>query len=105
MIFYADIVMLAVTGLLCWIGIFSKAFHDNLLQRLGLGILAIFCWGRAFVVHEYGIGNELYVWSHFGTFLFAIGTWWKFSLRTWFVKHHAAWIPYGRRKEDLDVSV
>lgn len=103
-----DVLILGLTGIICVIGIFSDRFDDNFIQRLGMCILAMASWGRAWFVVEHGVGQEIYVWYHLGAFFFAFGTLWKFSVRAYFSERSNTWwkrhFPYGRRKDDADVS-
>lgn len=96
-----DILILTLTGIMCWIAIFSSTFDDNFFQRFGLGVIGISTWARAIYVWEWGIGQELFVWFHLGVFVFAVGTYWKFSLRLWAARHKWTWpFPYERRRSE-----
>jgi hypothetical protein len=98
-----DLFVLVTTGFICLLGIASSKFSDNLFQRIGLALLCMSCLARALAVYNYGVGQEIYVWLHTGMWFFAVGTWWKFSLRAWMGnrKRSLVWykdhFPYDRR--------
>lgn len=41
-----SILALSITGSLCAVAIFSHRFDDNLLQRIGLALVALWCLAR-----------------------------------------------------------
>lgn len=77
-----SVTSLVIVILLCLVGAFSAKFNDNLLQRLGLGLVAIAMWPRLESLVEFsGYAKHMPDWTllgqHLGLACYALGTAWK----------------------------
>lgn len=96
---YLNIVSLFGTALICTIAIFSESFDDSLIQRLGLAIVAIATFSRAWNCLGAPESELIYIWKNIGIFLFAAGTAIKFTIRHFAINNiiDRAEFPYDRR--------
>lgn len=71
-----SLLCLVVTGLLATWAVLSRHYDDSLLQRLGLGIIATGCLGRALerLTEDVPDPPPILLWSQVGLALYAIGT-------------------------------
>lgn len=69
-----SIVALAVTGALCTWGVFSGAYDDTLLQRVGMSCLALWCWARLPIKLETLETEPVHLVLHVGLAVYAVGT-------------------------------
>lgn len=100
------LVVTLINGIICLVGVVSKNFHDNTLQRIGMAILCITSWSRSYSLMQDAVELSLLrSWVHLGIFFFAVGTCYKVSFSVWLAKHprYWNWYNFGRRKEDLNV--
>lgn len=100
--------ILAANFLLCVLAIFSKSFEDNLLQRLGISIMALFEMIRLVQVVEGDTMGPYRQWIHIAVFFYGIGTLLKQAIR---IKIAPKWPGifithiYTRRKTDCPEMV
>lgn len=103
---HAVLVITLINGTLCFIGVWSKKFDDNLFQRCGLALLCMTSWSRSYSLFtEVATMDLLRSWIHMGIFFFAVGTYYKVMFRVWVSHHSWVWIRFGRRKEDRHVPL
>lgn len=71
--------LLVTGGIAAW-GVFSPHFDDNLIQRLGLSIVATGCAARAFerITQDVPEPPPALLWSQVGLALYALGTVYRF---------------------------
>lgn len=65
----------------CMFGAISKTFHDNLLQRVGMAVLAIGCSSRVQAIFETQAVKNDWVLVHVGMAIIAGGTMLRVVLR------------------------
>lgn len=75
---------LAITGSIAAWGIFSIHFDDNLLQRIGLSIVATGCGARIFerLTTDVPAPPPALLWSQVGLMLYAVGTVFRFWIQS-----------------------
>ena len=75
-----SLLCLVVTGGICAWGIFSHHFDDNLLQRLGLSVVATGCAARIVerLADDIPAPPPALLWSQVGLAVYAVGTVWRF---------------------------
>lgn len=69
-----SVVCLALTGILCVVGILSEMFDDTLWQRAGMSILAFFCFGRIVSVWDDKFISDSFFGIHLGMAMYAVAT-------------------------------
>lgn len=65
---------LLATAFACLVAVFSRSFNDNLLQRIGLGLISIGATGVGLRVWNTGFVSTDAAWVHVGMFVMALGT-------------------------------
>jgi hypothetical protein len=93
----------------CLLGVISNKFNDNIMQRIGMGLLCIASLARADTLwNKMPEMSLLRSWIHIGIFFFAFGTWYKVTAHAWLLAHPKYWswfhFPPHRRKDDEHVS-
>lgn len=75
---------LIVTGAIATWGVFSTHFDDNLIQRVGLSVVATGCFVRAVerLAREVPEPPPALLWSQVGLALYAIGTVWRLWIQS-----------------------
>ena len=81
MLWLLSCMCLGVTGALCIAGVLSHHFNDNLLQRAGMALLGIFCFGRATSIWHAQFASADWFGVHLGMAVYALGTAWKVYAR------------------------
>lgn len=71
---YFIVTILVINVALLILGIFAKVFQDNLLQRMGLAVLALFEVIRVSQVVQGDVMNPYKQWVHIGIFFYCLGT-------------------------------
>ena len=66
-------VLLVCVGVLATLAVLSKRYQDNLMECIGLSLIALFCLLRAPVRWEAGATEGVNFILHIGLFCFAIG--------------------------------
>ena len=72
---------LYLTAFLCVIGILDEDILDNLLERVGMGILVLGCMGRAKYVVESQMVDPTWIPVHAGMAVYAAGGAFRIALR------------------------
>lgn len=100
---YFIVTILSINILLLILGIFAKSFQDNLLQRIGLIILALFEVIRVSQIVQGEAINPLRQWIHIGIFFYCVGTLLKYLIRVDYVPRWPSMFithTYNRREDD-----
>ena len=92
----ASIACLAIVAVLCAVGAFSRAYPDNMLQRIGMSSMGVWCTAQAVDMIQSMHTDSVQLMLHIGLATFAVGT----ALRVRQV-HRA---PHCRRAEDLPMQ-
>lgn len=69
-----SIAALSITALLCALGVFHRAYNDNVLQRVGMSWLCIAAIGRVWWIWQTQITDPSWMLVHVGMAIYAIGT-------------------------------
>ena len=89
---FVGVVCLTVVAVLCAVGAFSRAYPDNLLQRLGMSTMGIWCGVRMAEQLQEQSTDTVQLMLDVGLAIYAVGT----ALRMYRL-HHA---PHCRRAGD-----
>ena len=75
---------LVITGSISAYGIFSMHFDDNLVQRIGLSIVATGCGARIFerLTTDVPAPPPALLWSQVGLMFYAVGTVYRFWIQS-----------------------
>ena len=76
---FVSMLLLILVGVVCTWGVFSKHMDDNLAQRLGMSMLAVWCFARLPVKWETMNTEPVHLLLHFALACYAGGTWWKLT--------------------------
>lgn len=71
---YLSILCLFIVGAVCTFGVFSEHFDDTLIQRVGMGLLALWCFGRLPAAVRDAAEAQPDLVLHAGMAAFAVGT-------------------------------
>jgi len=74
MLSFISIISLAIVVAICALGLYHRAFNDNLLQCLGMSGLVLFCISRIRWIWAFGVDDPSWTGLHASIALYAIGT-------------------------------
>jgi hypothetical protein len=77
MLDYLSAFCLVAVSLICWAGVFAKAFNDNLLQCVGLIGIGTWSAARAWQLLDYAFTTPQQLSMHMALLLYATGTAYK----------------------------
>ena len=72
---------LYLTSFLCVLGILDEDILDNVIERLGMGLLVLGCMGRAKYVTEHEMVDPTWLTVHVGMAVYAVGGALRIALR------------------------
>jgi hypothetical protein len=81
-----SIICLSWLALLCLLGVFHDAFEDNLLQRIGMAMMAIWCVSRVWEKLHTWDTDTIHIVLHVALAMYATGTALKVARRHWALK-------------------